>query len=335
VNKNPEIVSAHGRTLLIALGIFILMTGVAVDISANDTGGKVLPAGGVIFEKTDKISMESEVLRIGRHRIDVSYIFKNQSDSDVIIKMMFPLPVYNIQDLDPDDEEFRISKIVGFKSFQVQAGTITVSYETTLRAKAGFSDITVLLNSLRIPLADYVAASKRIAMLSNDERFALTKVLALDLRGRPRWELHTTFIWNQNFPAMQSLTIHHSYIPITWSTLGWNYNRMFMGLGPYCADKDSISRLESAKGQTLTIAEKLGYILSTARNWKGPIHSFELIIDKGRSSVLTCFAPLALSEDGTLRATLADYTPNNDLQILFLESLKDLNKEQEDESRKR
>jgi len=74
----------------------------------------------------------------------------------------------------------------------------------------------------------------------------------------------------------------------------------------------------------------LGYILKTARNWRGPIGTFHLTLQggpvvfderpRGEVRVTSLCTDLPLSRTGPQRfeATVRDYVPKEDLRILYI-----------------
>ena len=65
---------------------------------------------------------------------------------------------------------------------------------------------------------------------------------------------------------------------------------------------------------------ELRYIVSTARNWAGPIGRFKLTIDKGARNhvVSTCFSGLKPASATTFEAEKMDYVASDDLAVLIL-----------------
>jgi hypothetical protein len=63
--------------------LFALILVLIVPLAVADDGFSELGAGGLVFSKTNAISMEKEVLQISPDRINVSYEFRNLTSRDV------------------------------------------------------------------------------------------------------------------------------------------------------------------------------------------------------------------------------------------------------------
>ena len=91
------------------LGRLIMICGAlaAAPALANDSIAE-LGTGGLILSRTDAVSMLSENLSISPSKVDVDYVFRNQTDADVEAIVAFPMPdiagsVYDRPSI-PDEE---------------------------------------------------------------------------------------------------------------------------------------------------------------------------------------------------------------------------------------
>ena len=68
-------------------------------------------------------------------------------------------------------------------------------------------------------------------------------------------------------------------------------------------------------------------MLTTAENWLGPIGKFKLTVDKTTPDALVSLCAQGIKKAGPTTFVLAedDYTPSEDLSVLFLEPLKEEN----------
>ncbi len=63
-------------------------------------------------------------------------------------------------------------------------------------------------------------------------------------------------------------------------------------------------------------------MLTTGRNWKGPIGTFRLTIDKGRPDNLVSLCTEGVRKTGptTFVVEREDFEPEDDLKLMFIES---------------
>ena len=75
------------------LGRLITICGAlaAAPAFANDSVAE-LGTGGLILSRTDAVSMLSENLSISPDKVDVDYVFRNQTEADVEAIVAFPMP---------------------------------------------------------------------------------------------------------------------------------------------------------------------------------------------------------------------------------------------------
>jgi hypothetical protein len=173
------------------------------------------------------------------------------------------------------------------------------------------------------------------------------------------WTTRITFHWMQIFPPGVTV-VEHSYRPILGSQLfaatkpgdpgtaapdtgGWNGSLDEKLASAFCIDaptdramrtlyKRMLHAREAAghHGDAYFTAHVLGYILQTARNWRGPIGTFHLVLQGGH--LVTGFAgegevrmmslctdlPLRRTAPMRFEATVRDYVPAQDLRVLFV-----------------
>jgi hypothetical protein len=69
-------------------------------------------------------------------------------------------------------------------------------------------------------------------------------------------------------------------------------------------------------------ASDTGFVLKTARNWKGPIGHFQLTLDKFKpDNIISLYwkAPLKKTGPTTFESDLRNLAPAQDLRVLVLE----------------
>ena len=66
-------------------------------------------------------------------------------------------------------------------------------------------------------------------------------------------------------------------------------------------------------------AAEIEYILTTARNWRGPIERFHLTLDKGApGNILSlCWDGLKKTGATTFESTIANFVPDRDIRLLI------------------
>jgi hypothetical protein len=64
---------------------------VCAPVLANDSIAE-LGAGGIVLSRSDVVAMEKEDLFISMEKVEVDYVFRNQSDEDVNAVVAFPMP---------------------------------------------------------------------------------------------------------------------------------------------------------------------------------------------------------------------------------------------------
>jgi hypothetical protein len=160
------------------------------------------------------------------------------------------------------------------------------------------------------------------------------------------WTTHVTFHWQQTF-APGVTVVEHTYRPV----LGFRFivvdgNQPLKGSGgeeparAFCIDqatdaaiRDLYRRLNAGKtaadAQPLS-SYTLGYILRTANNWRGPIGTFHFTLEGGpvvfderprgavRVTSLCTDLPLARTGAQRFEATVRDYSPKQDLRVLYI-----------------
>ncbi|MEA3014560.1 MAG: hypothetical protein QOD42_3105 [Sphingomonadales bacterium] len=320
------------RVPLIALAA-ALAAGAA---AANDSTA-VTAAGGLVLTRNDDIDMVSEDLFVSVEQVRVHYVFRNRSRRDISVTVAFPMPDRELSQLGHAD--------VGYPSdFHTMVAGRPVRAALERHAVASGRDRTALLESLRIPLAPdaegiaHISAAlaalpaarqaelRRLGLLGNDE-YDESRIV-------PTWTLRDTWHWRQVFPAGRDLVVDHRYRPGAGSSPGpmlgdRAYRRTADGRGEmaaYCPDRAFLARLERLTVQggdgTQRGDYRLGYILTTGGNWRSPIGTFRLVVDKGRASNIVSFCETGVRR---LNATQFEvrhrnWRPTRNLDILIAQT---------------
>jgi hypothetical protein len=280
---------------ILAVVVGLIITAVtlipATEAFANMSTAEVA-AGGIVFVKSENVRMLEETLHISVKQVNVKYRFLNESDQDVHSTVAFPLPPYDIRAGNGPDDDARAI----MATFKVWADGRPVSPEISRKAVDGDRDITALLREVGL-------SDKQIfddGDLTDDQVAALEKLE----RGKGEflhWKGSDTAFWQQSFPAGKEIVIELSYKPLAGNSYSEAYDKYNGGYVPQeprwspdkyrheaCLDKrlklkiaqNIESLVKKGADEVHLNADNVAYILATGRNWKGPIGTFTLRIEK-------------------------------------------------------
>lgn len=198
---------------------FLMGLSYSVLLQANDSAGTTA-AGGIHFQKTPQVVMQSEQLIISPTEISVKYRFKNITQNNITRDIYFPLPPYKMQganaiwdkEVDPQTN----AKYAPFLDFVLYVNNKETHYKTITRAIYNGHDITNKLLVAHIPLnPDMVAGAFPIADEQQVIQWqnAARQLGLLNQQNKPLWQKQIIFEWQQTFPANQTITINHQYRP--------------------------------------------------------------------------------------------------------------------------
>lgn len=333
----------------ISLGMASLALLVAPALG-NDTSA-VIASGGLEFITHDAIVMESEDLFISREEIRVTYRFRNDSDTDQNVLVAFPMP-----EIVPD-----FYSPVSFPTgpadnlFQFETSFNGEPVEATLHeyAYAFGVDRTKVLKQLGLPIVPILDETPGAVEALDDETKAELLHLGMiqpeeydDGSGwqthyYPSWSYRATYTWEATFPAGETVTVEHRYVPSVGGTVGVSFlGEPYDGYDPaaeyatkYCTDEDFLSAVRATlkspdEPYSAPFFESwLSYILTTGGNWAGgSIEKFRLVVDKGSEDNLVSFCGEGVRKIGptTFEMVQTDFWPQKDLNILILERQPDM-----------
>jgi hypothetical protein len=296
---------------------------------ANDSEA-TLEAGGLTFTKTDAIRMESEDLYISLAETRVAYRFTNTSNRDVTAIVAFPLPELETETpyasrITADGEPYY--PLANPFDFRVKVNGAEVAPNLELTHVFMGEDKPKTVKTV----VEHVIGNSEVKSQRGDVSVLTYK-----------------YFWEQKFPAGQETRIEHSYktSPGTGRISEGSDTQIQPG-GPYCYDESFIrgftnyldklrkspdyaapgkapAEVENQIGAHLHFESlyEVKYILTTGANWKGPIGSFKLTIDKGEPTTLisTCFDGLKKTGPASFSANFTNYTPKRDLAVLFVKT---------------
>lgn len=325
----------------------LLLLSISGGAAANDTSA-TLGAGGLVFVQTDAVRLLSEDLYVSMDEVRVRYEFRNEGDADTRTLVAFPLPditgspdfMVSIPTEDPEN-------IFGFSTLY---NGDPVEAQLHQYAFAQNIEYTDLLLGMGVPLTPFGEATvSAIAALGDEQRAELFHnglIVPMEFDSgqgwqteyHPVWTLKSTYAWEAEFPAGETVTVEHSYRPSVGGTVAVTFlAEPYEDYDPagdyekkYCTDESFLSAVrrtlpdpDEPYGAPFT-ESWLSYIWSTGANWAGPIGRFHLTIDKGDPANLVSFCwdgEVTKTSPTTFEMEAEDWYPpwNRELEVLILE----------------
>jgi hypothetical protein len=283
-------------------------------------------AGGLVFTKTDTISIASEDLYISRDEIRVSYIYQSKAPKSQNVTISFPMPEVPLDDGPDTEDAFMNDKIPdarNYMNFKVTVDGKPVESRLVERALFGKKDITARLKKDGIPLL--LTGKDRQEMLAKVPEAAKAALLKEELLSKfeangfysTNWSYQVLFEWEQAFkPGPTKVEI--SYRPIYGDSGDYgDYFQTGEGVKKYCADPAFRAALKR-RGGSLEPA-RIGYVVKTAKYWSGPIGKFRLVVDKGHPNNLAAFCPANSKKisDTRFEWTATNFVPEKDIEVVI------------------
>ena len=306
------------RAALLAL---VIMIGGTEPATANDASLTALPNGGLSFEKTDKVQMKAETLKLSLDKVEVNYVFRNITGADAKMIIGFPLPETQPREAKagekqftlPHDEDFNVW-VDGKKLIPRRLIRVFLKYPEEKDITADF--LALGLDPEKGEYGDETTKQKLAAMggICSDDFY--------DLQDIPCWHYQKIYSWEQTFPAGKDVRVKHEYRP--W--VG-GYAGITTGHPESCLEQQFQMKLQNMMIRDMEARDgvrheevDLKYVLRTGANWAGPIGKFTLEIDRGDAALISyCAIPgLKLTRTGNkFVGSLNDFTPMADLDIYF------------------
>jgi hypothetical protein len=335
------------------LGLF-LSAGAA---HANDGFGG-LSATGLTFGQTDAVAMESEDLRIGPDRVEVTYVFRNLTEADVTGEVIFPLPPIGLSHLMMSDwnlpDDLAREDLVNFTA-TVDGQPVAVTLDRIAVIEPEWDenralseqydtpgqDVTAILERHGIPLTlDVAEVDKLLLSFDAAQRAAVEAdgIVAYEkaLDGSqemawPLWSVALRYHWTQTFPAGASVTVAHAYDNRPPGGLFYwqdppQHEWLAETAAHFCIDAETsrgiaaILPVSEDGEQVMGMMWNIAYILRTANSWAGPIGHFRLTLDKGAEDRILSLCAEGIRKTGstTFELERRDYVPDSDLDILVV-----------------
>lgn len=324
----------------------LLLISISGGAAANDTSA-TLGAGGLVFIQTEAVRLLSEDLYLSMDEVRVRYEFRNEGDADTNTLVAFPLPditgspdfMVSIPIEDPENI-FGFSTL--FNGDPVEAQLHQYAFAQNI-------EYTDLLLGMGVPLTPFGEATvAAIAALGEEQKAELFHnglIVPMEFDAGqgwqteyyPVWTLRSTYAWEAEFPAGETVTVEHSYRPSVGGTVAVtflaepfeDYDLAGDYEKKYCTDQSFINAVrrtlpdpDEPYGAPFT-ESWLSYIWSTGANWAGPVGRFHLTIDKGDPANLVSFCwdgEVTKTSPTTFEMEAEDWYPpwNRELEVLIL-----------------
>lgn len=287
-------------------------------------------AGGLVFKQSDTVAILREDLAVALDKITVDYVYRSEADAAQTVSIGFPMPAVPV-----GDDSGALREILpegappeNYMSFKVAVDGKDVKAQPFARALVKDTDITEKITKLGLPL--HMLVDDANALLSKVPKAELDELIALGAVGQgesygeptywPQWDYQVAFEWQQDFhPGETKVSI--SYVPIAGfpADYGDSYE-VGESADAACVDaalRASIAK-RKAKGGYYEVAT-VGYVLTTAKYWKGPIRSFNLSVEKPDEKALAAFCPAQAKKVSPTRFEwhTKDFVPAADLSVIF------------------
>lgn len=322
------------------LALALALAALAAPLRANDSEAAI-GLGGIELVANPAITMDSEDLYISKDEVRVRYRYTNRSARDLELTVSFPVPA-----IKADQSAFYGEPgIPSFTNLQF-ATTVDgkpVQLAIVEAAEIGGRDVSARIKALGWPLnwitgtgesPDFIKALNPAQREAFRREGLLKRVSAQDASLMPTWDLVTHVTRKQRFPAGKTIEVTHRYAPkIGGSVAGAlapearNQDFGREHAARYCIDQSFYAALDrrvaakrKANEEFMSYSETwIDYILSSGRNWKGPIGQFRLVVDKGKPENLVSFCMTGVRKISPTQFEVrkTNFEPRGDLRILI------------------
>ncbi|MEQ1497542.1 MAG: DUF4424 family protein [Novosphingobium sp.] len=310
----------------------------AVPALGNDSEAEV-SIGGIELVANRLISMDSEDLYISADVVRVRYRYTNHSNRDQELTVSFPLPV-----IKADEEALYGDRMIpdfAALKFHTEVNGKPVKFQIVKRAEVKGRDVTAQVQNLGWPI-EWITGSgdqpQFVKRLTTGEtaRFVAGGLLRRDSAGTawPSWDLVTHVTRKQIFPAHRTIEVTHRYAPMIGGSVAGSLfpsvRKTETGiLKTYCIDKPFLAAFDRKVAERMGRPDApmaysetwIGYVLSSGRNWRGPIKDFRLVVDKGKPENLVSFCMSGVKKISPTQFEVRrrNFEPKGDLKILIVE----------------
>lgn len=305
---------------------------------ANDSEAAV-NVGGIELVANKSISMDSEDLYISEKEVRVRYRYTNHSAKDQELTISFPLPPVRAA----DEEKYGYTSLPDYAQlkFATTVDGKPVKFQVLRRGEIKGKDINRRLAQLGWPLDWITGTGEEPAFVKGLTPAEKAQGVAEGLLRKaengehfPTWDVTTHVTRKQLFPAGKTVEVTHRYSPMIGGSVAGallpSVRKEFPEhLKRYCIDQDFLASFDRkfaarAKDPDAPMAYSetwIGYVLSSGRNWRGPIKQFRLVVDKGKPENLVsfCMSGVRKISPTQFEVRRTNFEPKGDLEILIVE----------------
>ena len=292
-------------------------------LRADDSGVDIAPAGGLVFKNIQGISMEKEILIIGKDKVDVTFIFKNITNKDIETDIAFPIPPYSYL-----VKEYVYEGKLPFNDFSVWVNKRSVEYKTESKAILNGKDFTKLLTSMGLSITDFNGDISTLRKhlewkdIEHLKSLELIEFVSKEEGYGPKWDISLAYYWHQVFPAKKVVEIRHTYTPfLYYGAIDSDEDEGDLPIFPGgCSKRELLSWTSANYGkEAYILASVVQYILITGNNWDGPIKEFILDIKPSQSEKVMICSDLIKPGSIVFPTSIMkrNYQPSQNLAVLF------------------
>jgi hypothetical protein len=160
----------------------------------------------------------------------------------------------------------------------------------------------------------------------------------------PNWNVQTSVVREQVFPAHATVHVSHRYAPNVGGSVGGLLSHFgekefkdetARYAAKYCTDAGFMAGFRKREKQEAAKSNKewysgygetwIGYVLSSGANWRGPIGDFRLVVDKGlpNNIVSFCMDGVKKISSTEFEVRKTNFEPKQDLNILIVQWFSD------------
>ncbi|OOW87011.1 hypothetical protein Xvtw_09020 [Xanthomonas campestris pv. vitiswoodrowii] len=289
---------------LCVLALLACSAAQANDSSFGDDNGTIR-----LLHQPD-ISMDREALLLSEERMQVDYVFTNASERDLSVPVAFPMPPMYFGMADHN-------ALTDFKLW-ADGNPVATTRKLVVLLDDG-SDISTAFAATGWTQDDVAAFTESATRPKGRKPLPARWV---DGDGQPRFTLNAYFVWQQKFPAKASVQIRHTYTPSLSTGVPQPSSYLMESYAKdTCIEPATKASMQRREGNYGLGWANLRYVLTTGKNWNGPIKDFQLTIRKqAASDILSlCFdGELKKIDPLTFQFKQANFVPMRDLNILFV-----------------
>jgi hypothetical protein len=289
-----------------------------------------MPAGGLVFKKTDTIGIASEDLYLSATEVRVSYVYVSTAATTQNVTISFPMPIVEMDGGPLSESLFggeQKGDLRNYMRFAVAVNGKPAGARLREIATVDGKDVTARLQRDGVSLIFLDKDQEAMKRTPKATRDALIRDGLFEKPNypepssySPRWTYQVLFEWEQSFPPGRT-KVDIRYRPIIGD--GQDYGDFYSSAEAgerNCVDEAFRAALKRKRdagklGDRLT----LGYVLKTARYWNGPIGKFRLVVDKEKPDHLVAFCPLQSKKISPTQFewTATNFSPDRDVEVVF------------------